>query len=813
LVSLDGHAVQAVVALSSPPTSVTAGFGSLWVSHADDGTVTRVDLAKRTVRDTIKVGGGPNAIAAAGGSIWVANALDGTLSRIDPASDEVTQALAVGRLPTALAAGHGALWVANGSDGTVSRVDPVRGRVAATIRVGRAPSGIATASRTVWVTNESSGTVSRIDPATSAVSQTINVGDAPSSVAAAGRSVWILDRLDSTVSRLDEQSEAVTATIAIRGAPGDLAVSRGAAWVTNDSAGTVSRIDDQRATVTRVVRVGDGAAGLLATPEGIWAAVTPGGATHRGGTLTAVAASELDTLDPALTFFSHQLVGMTNDGLVAFNHVSGARGAQLVPDLALTLPTPTDHGRTYTFRLRPAIRYSTGAVVTARDVRRSLERVYELGSPATPFYDSITGAHACAAPAHHCDLSRGITTDDDAGTVTFHLRTPDPDFLYKLALPYADVLPASTPSRPAAGTLVAAGVTPVRLPATGPYVVAGYAPSRALRLVRNPHYREWSRAAQPAGYPDRITVRLGLDPAQGAALMLRGHGDFMANIGPAPARQRETLRTRHASQLRVNPLPQTNFLFFNTRVAPFDDVRVRRALNYALDRRRLVDRYGGRSTAQLTCQILPPQIPGYRRYCPYSRNPRADGIWRGPDLATARRLVAESGTRGARVVVWTTPTPQVAYDEARDVVTALRRLRYRASLRALPDHRFFRYTNDSDNRAQIVSGGWGLDYPAASDILVRLTCPYFKPGNPASQDPGGLCDPALDRKIKHATALQATQPDKAASLWSGIDRELVDRAIWLPTVTPRETDIVSRRVGNYRYHLMFGAMVDQMWVR
>ena len=133
------------------------------------------------------------------------------------------------------------------------------------------------------------------------------------------------------------------------------------------------------------------------------------------------------------------------------------------------------------------------------DVRASIERLFIVGSPWTHYVAGIVGAARCTKNA--CDLSRGIVVNRAARTVTFHLTAPDPEFLYKLALTSAHVLPASTPTRPS-------GTKP--LPATGPYMISAYRPRHLVTLVRNPFFREWSQAAQPDGYPDRIEVRLDL---------------------------------------------------------------------------------------------------------------------------------------------------------------------------------------------------------------------------------------------------------------------------------------------------------------
>jgi len=437
------------------------------------------------------------------------------------------------------------------------------------------------------------------------------------------------------------------------------------------------------------------------------------------------------------------------------------------------------------------------------DVRHSLERLFEMRSPGMPYYDRVVGAAACRRRAH-CDLSAGVVTNDRRRTVTFHLTDPDPSFLFKLSLTFAYVLPTSTPRLEARSPL----------PATGPYMIRSFA-GREFRLTRNPRYRVWSRAAQPDGYPDRIVVKLGLDPNRAAASMERAQADLMVNLGPPPHGHRELLSTRFAGQLRVNSTMTTDFFFLNTRARPFDDQRVRRALNYAIDRNRIVGIYGGPDTAQPTCQVLPPQMPGFQRYCPYTRDPGPDGLWTRPDLRRARRLIASSGTKGMHVGIWTTPRPQIAADQGRYLRALLERLGYRASVHLLePDARFFAYTNDSRNQAQVISGGWSADYSSPATFIGKLGCGYFVPGSASNTtNASEFCDVALDTRATRAEALRSTDPSRADALWARIDRDLTDRGVWLPTVTPKTTDIASKRVGNYQYHPVWGVLLDQLWLR
>jgi peptide/nickel transport system substrate-binding protein len=490
-------------------------------------------------------------------------------------------------------------------------------------------------------------------------------------------------------------------------------------------------------------------------------------------------------------------VAVTGDGLVGVQHVAGRDGTQIVPDLAVTLPTPQDGGRTYRFVLRPGIRYSTGGVVRARDVRYSFERLWKVryrgaGSAGSGFFATIAGAEQCTRDPSTCDLSRGIVTEGDT-VVTFHLTRPDPEFLYKLTMPFAFVVPEGTPPR-------ASDLEPV--PATGPYMVASAEPGHRYVLTRNPHFREWSQAAQPDGYPDRIELRLDVPKARQIDAVLRGEADAIPD-GVPPGRLRE-LQTQHAARTHVEPEPSDVMVILNTRVPPFDDIRVRRALNVGIDRREVLRAGGGRATGAPTCQILPPNFPGYVRYCPYG----------APDLPRARRMVAASGTQGMRVVL--TSIEQYA-PVAQVVVALLRRLGYRSALHVIPNDELpeaFPRFSDSRSRTQAYMFLWAADYPAPSNFTEQLlSCAAFAPATPGNMNGAQFCSPAIDRMMRAAASAQATDAARADRLWTRVDHALVDAAPWLPLYNRSIVALTGERVGGYRYHPMRGILIDQLRVR
>jgi YVTN family beta-propeller protein len=803
IIDPDRGAIVGEVSLRASPGRIAVGAGSVWVTDFTAHTVSRID--GQDVRQVIPVGAGPSAITVGNGAVWVADALDGTVARVDPGTDRVVQTIAVGDGPSGIAFGEGVVWVANSGDHTVVGIDARTGAVTRRVGLDASPTDVAVGSGAVWVTSESAGVVFRISLDGRDVSE-IRVGTGPSAIAAGPGAIWVANTLDGTVSRIDPSREVVTATLQVGDGPSGVAVSPAAVWVTNEFAGTVTRIDPQTPVVTRTISVGNNPTGIAVTGGAVWVGVHGATGAHRGGTLQVVAAiPRLDSIDPGIAFmlFPPQLLGMTNDGLVTLKHVGGSDGTQLVPDLAVSLPVPADHGRSYRFQLRPGIRYSTGEPVRPEDFRRAIERDFRIGSPGAAFFADIAGADRCAGHGKPCDLSAGIVVDEQADTVTFHLTRPDPEFLFKLTLTFAFAVPPGTPDHDV-------GTHPV--PATGPYLIDRYQPGRELRLARNPQFHEWSPAAQPDGYPDQIVWRFGLDPQAAVTAVERGDADWGLYEFPfSPPGDRLTeIRTQYPGQTHVNPLPETEFFTLNTRLPPFDDVRVRQALNYAIDRNALVSLYGSSDLARPTCQVLPPGLPGYQRYCPYTLNSRTDGAYTAPRLALARTLVAASHTQGMRVRVLTDPD----FPPAQYVVSVLNSLGYRASLQIATGDRLNTLSKNSRYQVQVSRGGWAADYPAPSEFLkLFLSCAAFRPASDANDNVAQFCDRDIDRGMEQALRLQATDAAAASRLWATADRRITDQAPWLPTVNLNAVDFLSTRTGGYQFHPQWGILLDQLWVQ
>jgi peptide/nickel transport system substrate-binding protein len=526
---------------------------------------------------------------------------------------------------------------------------------------------------------------------------------------------------------------------------------------------------------------------------------------NSGGTLTTVAqAAPSGSPDTQInyTLQEWQLLIITHDGLLAFKRTSGTEGTKIVPDLATAVPKPQDGGKTYVFHLRKGIKYADGTTVKASDFTRTFERMFAVHGPtAGSFYKGIVGADACLKTPASCDLSKnGVVADDGKNTVTFHLTAGDPEFFDKLAVPFAFVLPPSTPMKE------------VQLPppGTGPYKFAQYNPNKQIKLVRNTFFKEWSKDAQPKGNPDVIIQKFGLAPEAEVTQVENGQADWM--FDNVPSDRLGELSNKYSDQVHINPLTAVWYFAFNVRVAPFNNLKARQAVNYATDRNALVKIYGGPKLAIPTCQILPPGFPGYKAYCPYTKNP-GSGKWTAPDLAKARQLVAASGTKGAVVKV-NTQTTDTEKGLGEYFVSLLNKLGYKASLQGLSPDIQYPYCQNSKNAVQFCWSSWYQDYPAASDFLnVLLGCGSIVPNSNASPNIAEFCDKGIQAQMDQALKQGITDPSGANDKWAAVDKAVTDQAPWVAMFNPKYLDFIAKRVKGYQFSPQWYFLLDQAYVK
>jgi len=807
LIGPSGARVGGPVSLSSP-AGLAYGDGSVWAVDSADGMLARIDPATHAMVRQIPVGSAPSAVAITGPDAWVTNSGDGTVSRVSTVTNRAVETITVGNLPVAIAAGSGGLWVANEGDGTVDRIDAVTGNVTKRgIQVGARPDGIAAGPDAVWVANGEDGTVQRIDPATGQADGPVRVGSGPAGIAVTPGAVWVANSLDLTVSKLDPATGSVTAAVSVGDGPSSIVAAGNSLWVSDEFDATLDRIDPQAARVVRRVHLGSSPRGMTVAGSSVWVAARPfPSASHRGGTLT-VADTFLpdpsdDPPDPAVGYPFDGTLSAAYDGLTAFRRSGGAAGLTLIPDLATTLPRPTAGGTTYTFTLRRGIRYSNGNLVRASDFRRGIQRQLIIGPAAgiPDYYGGILGAQACQQHPKRCDLSAGIVTDDATGRITFRLILADPDFLYKLGLLLAAPAPPGVPDR-------VIGQAPF-LPGTGPYMISQLRPHKSFTLVRNPYFRQWSYAAQPAGYPSVIRYEQVKSQSAQESAVVTGQAD-LADLEEGDL---QSLAIQYPARVYFGLKVSTGYASLNTRQPPFTDLKARQAVNYAIDRARILQFFHFASgQVSVTCQMLPADFPGYQGYCPYTVG-AGDGAWHGPDMERARQLVQESGTMNMPVTVWS-PDDGAGKAAGSYLVGLLDDLGYRARLHAVSSDQFHADIYNPRVTIQVsILWGWGADYPAPSTFFGPvLSC--RSAGEPGTENLARFCDPHVDVLARQALAAQLTDPAAARRLWAEADHIVTDQAPYVPVFNRSLAGFVSSRLGNYQESPVYGLLVGQMWVR
>ena len=524
-----------------------------------------------------------------------------------------------------------------------------------------------------------------------------------------------------------------------------------------------------------------------------------------GGTFTILANSSFGVADPAqnYTLEEWQLLIDTHDGLVGFAHVGGLAGTKIVPDLATSIPTPTNGGKTYLFHIRTGIKFSNGQTLQPSDFVTTFERQFTVPGP-TAFYSHIVGANKCSTKG--CDLSKtGVIANNSAHTLTINLTQPDPELMDQLALPFAYAVPSGT-SMKLTGNKVA--------PGTGPYMWKSYNPNQAAVLVRNPFFHVWSSVAQPAGYPNEIIEKYGLPVSDEVTEVQNGQADEVFDGDQIPSDQLTQLNSpKYAGQIHVNTLTADWYFALNTRRAPFNNLQARQAINYAANRSAYVKIAGGPSLAVPACQILPPNFPSYTPYCPYTTGSQT--TWSGPNVAKAKQLVKASGTAGDKVVVDGT-TDQVGKALVEQMVSDLDSIGYKATSQLLTSSIQYPFVQNSTNSGKWNVGwsAWYQDYPAPSDFLnVLLGCGSIHPNSDASPNIAAFCDKSVQTQITKAESIEATDPSGAAKIWTQVDHADTMQAPWVNMYNPKQIDFLAKSVHGYQWNPQWYILIDRMWLK
>ncbi|MBA9034617.1 ABC transporter substrate-binding protein (plasmid) [Rhizobium leguminosarum] len=499
-------------------------------------------------------------------------------------------------------------------------------------------------------------------------------------------------------------------------------------------------------------------------PLSVMAEETP----KQGGDIVVTYKDDITTLDPAIGYdwVNWSMIKSLYSRLM--DYAPGTPNP--VPSLAESFTVSPD-GLTYTFKLHKGVKFSNGREVVASDVKYSIERAVDpkTQGPGAGFFGAIKGFED-ETGSKTTTLS-GIETPDDS-TVIFNLSRPDATFLHVLAINFASVVPKEAVEA-AAGDF---GKKPV---GSGTFILKDWTIGQQLVFERNKDY-----FVKGVPYIDSFKVEVGQEPLVALLRLQKGEVDI-AGDGIPPAKFLEIKNSADGAQMIVDGEQlHTGYITLNTKVKPFDNVKVRQALNMAINKERITRILNGRATP--ANQPLPPLMPGYdKSFTGYAY-----------DVAKAKALLAEAGyPDGFETVLYSTntdPQPRIAQAIQQDLAA----VGVKAEVRALAQANIISAGGTEGEAPMIWSGGmaWIADFPDPSNFYGPiLGC--------AGAVPGGwnwswYCNADLDKRAVAADSM--SDPAKAAertAAWGKIFTDIMADAPWIPVINERRVVAKSLRMG------------------
>ena len=513
------------------------------------------------------------------------------------------------------------------------------------------------------------------------------------------------------------------------------------------------------------------AVGLVSCGSSSNSSTSGGGGGKEGGILNATYASFPDYMDPQLSYTAEgwTAMGEVYIPLLTYKHGEGAEGSEVVAGLAKEMPKLSNGGKTYTLFLRPGLKYSDGTPVKASDFPYAIERLFKVNSGGSPFYTSIVGAEKFAETK--TGGIPGIKTNDKTGEIKIELEKPRGTFPFELALMFAAPVPKGTPNEDLSANPP---------PGTGPYMITKSQPGRGWEYERNPYWAKANSKAMPeypTGLIDGAKITIVRNPQTQVNDIEQGKYDWMQNPPPAD-RYTEVKEKYEGTQFKVEPTISTYYFWMNTTKPPFNDVKVRQAVNYAIDPAALERIYSGQIKG--THQILPPGMPGYKKFDPYPHS-----------MEKAKEMLKEANPSDMNITVWTdTESPNNEAGEYYEGV--LKELGFNTKLKIInADNYFTVIGNQSTPDLDTGWSDWFEDYPHPNDffqpLLAGESILQTNNGNFANID-----EPSLNKETAKLgeEELGPEQEEKYAEL----DKKYMELAPWAPYGTRTLSTFVSSNV-------------------
>ncbi len=531
---------------------------------------------------------------------------------------------------------------------------------------------------------------------------------------------------------------------------------------------------------------------LTATPivlaTGALAACSSGGASsgsgsddggeNSGGTLTIFTTGEEMSFDPATSQnLAITTLGLTARRLTAWK-TSADAPTELIPDLATDVGTPTDDGATWTFTLQEGLKFEDGSPITAATVKYGLERSFasELTGGLTYHKVLLEGGQDYSGPfsGEHLD---SIETPDDL-TLVFHLNRPYGDFGWIASTPAFAPVPGDS------GEPETYATAPV---ASGPYRLESYAPGSRALLVRN---ENWDPATDEArtGGPDEIEFALAQDASVVAQSIIADRADsqtaFLASFVPTAQLVQAQNDPNVGDRLVTSGPGALEYLALNTQSEALQDVAVRRAIQYAVDKQAYLTSKGGEISGDYATTLITPGIAGREEYSLYS-----DELAGEPEEAT--RLLEEAGATDLdlRLVITDDQT-----GAAEAIQQGLARAGITVTIQPLDDNAYSSEVTAGDGSAyDLVLSSWQPDVPSPNANLTPLfDSSQIGSGN---YNLARYDNPDVDAAILEASS--TIDPDEAHAKWAAVDRQILEESPVVPLIYSKNSFIHGSAVENF----------------
>jgi peptide/nickel transport system substrate-binding protein len=502
-----------------------------------------------------------------------------------------------------------------------------------------------------------------------------------------------------------------------------------------------------------------------------------------GGDINITMTSFPDYIDPQLSYTLEgwEVMYNTYTPLLTYKHAKGDEGTEVVPALAKAMPEVSPDGLTYKLTLRPNMKYSDGSPIKASDFTYAVQRLFKADSGGSVFYLPIVGASEYADGK--ADTITGIKTDDATGDITISLTEPNGTFDGLLALPFSAPVSPTTP--------LDKDATPNPPPASGPFMITKVEAPQTMTMERNPNFQTVKDAGADevadAGV-DKITVTQNKNNSAQVTAIQQNQVDFM--VDPPDADRLAEVKAKYSDRFRMEESINTYYFFMNTSKAPFNDVKVRQAINYAIDPEALNRVFGGR--LHPTQQILPPGMPGYEEF----------KLYPGPDMAKAKALIAEANPADRDITVWTDDEPDRKRigEYYHDLLT---QLGFNATLKVIAgDVYWATIGNQSTPDVDTGFADWFQDFPHPDDFFrPLLNGASILPTNGNNYSRANI--PELDAKMNDLLKQQLT--DDVKKQYAALDKSYMEQAVWAPYGNEQFTTFLSERMDFDKsyHHLLF----------